>query len=214
MRDELRLLAVFLDEFILSGDQLRRIAVFQWSQCAGNQYRPVNGIPFSRFESQFYGDTVQFLPTVLQSALRKPSPVGTECIRSDNIRAGTQILLMNILDNAIKYTPTGGRVDIALEKASKNVSLKVHDTGIGIPVESLPYIFDRFYQVDKSRSQRSQGSGLGLSIVKKIADIHSALIDVKSEVNQGTLFQVIFPARGAGTPFVEARGAGAHFVEP
>ena len=133
-------------------------------------------------------------------------------IRGDNILLNR--LLMNILDNAIKYTPTGGRVDIALEKASKNVSLKVHDTGIGIPVESLPYIFDRFYQVDKSRSQRSQGSGLGLSIVKKIADIHSALIDVKSEVNQGTLFQVIFPARGAGTPFVEARGAGAHFVEP
>jgi len=102
-------------------------------------------------------------------------------------------LVMNILDNAIKYTPAGGRVGISLERAGKNVCLIVRDTGIGIPGESLPHIFDRFYQVDKSRTQRSQGSGLGLSIVKKIADIHGAVVEVKSEVNKGAVFHVIFP---------------------
>lgn len=102
-------------------------------------------------------------------------------------------LVMNILDNAIKYTPAGGRVEISLEKTGKRVRLIVQDTGIGIPGESLPHIFDRFYQVDKSRTQRSQGSGLGLSIVKKIADIHGAAVEVKSEVGKGALFHVIFP---------------------
>ncbi|HLP62395.1 MAG TPA: ATP-binding protein [Candidatus Deferrimicrobium sp.] len=101
-------------------------------------------------------------------------------------------LVMNILDNAIKYTPAGGRVEISLEKTGENVFLIVHDTGVGIPGDSLPYIFDRFYQVDKSRSQRSQGSGLGLSIVKKIADIHTAVVDVQSEVNKGTAVRVRF----------------------
>ncbi len=102
-------------------------------------------------------------------------------------------LVLNIFDNAIKYTPARGRVDISLEKTGKNVCLIVKDSGIGIPGESLPHIFDRFYQVDKSRSQRSQGSGLGLSIVKKIADIHGAEVEVKSELNKGTEFRVIFP---------------------
>jgi heavy metal sensor kinase len=102
-------------------------------------------------------------------------------------------LVMNILDNAIKYTPAGGRVEISLESAGKSVRLSVKDTGIGIPGESLPHIFDRFYQVDKSRTQRSQGSGLGLSIVKKIADIHGAVVEVNSQLNKGAVFQVIFP---------------------
>jgi heavy metal sensor kinase len=104
-------------------------------------------------------------------------------------------LIMNLLDNAIKYTPARGQVEFSLEMEEnhKTVCLTVQDTGIGIPRESLPFIFDRFYRVDQSRSQRSKGSGLGLSIVKKIAEIHQAHINVHSELNQGTKVQVFFP---------------------
>lgn len=102
-------------------------------------------------------------------------------------------LIMNLLDNAVKYTPARGRVEVSLEKNQKTVRLTIQDTGIGMPGESLPFIFDRFYRVDPSRSQRSEGSGLGLSIVKKIAEIHQAHINIHSELNRGTIVQVLFP---------------------
>ena len=110
---------------------------------------------------------------------------------------GEEILLermiANLIDNAIRYTPPGGRVEVALETKSGSPALKVQDTGIGIPEESLPLIFDRFYVVDKSRSKETGGLGLGLSIVKRVADSHRATIDVKSEENRGTTFLIRFP---------------------
>jgi two-component system phosphate regulon sensor histidine kinase PhoR len=72
--------------------------------------------------------------------------------------------------------------------------LSVRDTGIGIPKESIPSIFDRFYVVDRSRSRETGGSGLGLSIVKRVAEIHGARIEVESEVGAGTLFRILFQA--------------------
>lgn len=101
-------------------------------------------------------------------------------------------LISNIIDNAIRYTPSEGCVEINLEKNDKFALLNIRDTGIGIPEESLPFIFDRFYVVDKSRCKESGGSGLGLSIVKSVADSHGAIIDVKSVINQGTTFQIKF----------------------
>ena len=102
-------------------------------------------------------------------------------------------LITNIIDNAIRYTPSGGEVEVSLEKKEQSACLKIHDTGIGIPQESLPLLFDRFYVVDKSRSKESGGSGLGLSIVKWIADSHEALIGIDSEVGRGTTFRFEFP---------------------
>ena len=97
------------------------------------------------------------------------------------------------IDNAIRYTPSEGCVEINLEKNDKFALLNIRDTGIGIPEESLPFIFDRFYVVDKSPCKESGGSGLGLSIAKSVADSHGAVIDVKSVINQGTTFQIKFP---------------------
>ncbi|MGE5340911.1 MAG: ATP-binding protein [Candidatus Omnitrophota bacterium] len=102
-------------------------------------------------------------------------------------------LFTNIIDNAIKYTPDGGKIEIELVKTAEHLRFSVQDTGIGIPKHSLPFIFDRFYRVDQSRSQESGGSGLGLSIVKKITDIHRATVDVESEPNKGTTFHIYFP---------------------
>lgn len=102
-------------------------------------------------------------------------------------------LVSNIADNAIRYTHPGGRVEMELTEAEGRAVLTVRDTGIGIPQDALPFIFDRFYVVDQSRSKESGGSGLGLSIVKSVADLHHAEIDVESEVNKGTVFRVKFP---------------------
>jgi len=93
------------------------------------------------------------------------------------------------------WAPSGGRVRISLtvKKERKNGCLTIQDTGIGIPGEALPLIFNRFYRLDQSRTQRSEGSGLGLSIVKKIADIHRAEVKISSEGNRGTTVRVTFP---------------------
>lgn len=104
-------------------------------------------------------------------------------------------LVLNLLDNAIKYTPEGKKIEMSLENHGEHALLTVRDTGIGIPRESLPYIFDRLYRVDKARSQTTGGSGLGLSIVKKIADIHHAEVKVKSTPDKGTTVRVSFPLK-------------------
>lgn len=102
-------------------------------------------------------------------------------------------LISNIIDNAIRYTPSEGRIEINLERNDRFAVLSIRDTGIGLPEEELPFIFDRFYVVDKSRCKESGGAGLGLSIVKSVADSHGALIGVQSKINQGTTFRVKFP---------------------
>lgn len=99
----------------------------------------------------------------------------------------------NILDNAIRYSNSGDHIEIELEKDKNTTKLQIRDTGIGIPEKSLPLIFDRFYVVDPSRSKETGGAGLGLSIVKWIAEYHNAEITVDSKVNHGTNFIVTFP---------------------
>lgn len=105
-------------------------------------------------------------------------------------------LLLNLISNAIKYTPDGGKVDLSLSKKNGWAYLRIADTGRGIPAEDLPYIFDRFYRVDKARarSQSGQGgAGLGLAIAKWIAQAHGGNIDVTSTVGEGTTFTIILP---------------------
>jgi signal transduction histidine kinase len=106
-------------------------------------------------------------------------------------------VLYNLMDNAIKYTPSGGRVEISLEagKRDKTVLLKVSDTGFGIAPAHLPHIFERFYRVEATRPRfgPSLGSGLGLPIAKSIAEAHSGQIGVSSMVGKGTTFWVELP---------------------
>jgi signal transduction histidine kinase len=100
-------------------------------------------------------------------------------------------LLLNLIDNAIKYTPANGRVSLSLAKAEGWAYIVIADTGVGIPPEDLPYVFDRFYRVDKARSRG--GSGLGLSIAKSIAQAHGGDIHVSSRVGEGTTFTIRLP---------------------
>ena len=102
-------------------------------------------------------------------------------------------LLLNLLDNAVKYTPSGGRVTAGWNTNSAQVELWVRDTGAGIAPEDLPHIFDRFYRADKARSRAEGGVGLGLSICRWIAEAHDGSISVESELGNGSTFTVRLP---------------------
>ncbi len=111
-----------------------------------------------------------------------------------NVNAGqVRIILRNLLDNAIKYTPAGGRVILRAEPEGSTICISVADTGPGIPAEALPHIFDRFYRVDKSRSTRPRGSGLGLALVRAMVEANEGQIQVTSAPQTGSAFTVKFP---------------------
>jgi two-component system phosphate regulon sensor histidine kinase PhoR len=101
--------------------------------------------------------------------------------------------LTNIVDNAVKYTPGNGRVSVSAEIDRGLVKIKVADTGVGIKDEDLPHIFDRFFRVKEKATRQVTGSGLGLSLVKKVVEAHNGFIDVTSEKEKGTTFTVSFP---------------------
>lgn len=105
-------------------------------------------------------------------------------------------LILILVDNAVKYTPEHGRITLCIDQAEKGyIHLSVADTGIGIEPEHQERIFDRFYRVDKARSRRMGGNGLGLAIAQEIVEAHDGTISVESEVGKGTTFHVSLKAR-------------------
>jgi signal transduction histidine kinase len=102
-------------------------------------------------------------------------------------------VLANLVDNAVKYTPEGGRVDVEARRQDSEAAVIVRDTGEGIAPEELPRIWDRLYRGDASRSQR--GLGLGLSLVKAVVEAHRGRIEVSSEPGKGSTFMVVLPSR-------------------
>lgn len=102
-------------------------------------------------------------------------------------------LVINLLDNAIRHTPTGGAVTVGLKSSDDQVCLTIKDTGSGIPAEHLPRIFERFYRADQARDRESGGTGLGLAIAKEIVLAHHGTISVKSEAGKGSVFTVSIP---------------------
>jgi two-component system phosphate regulon sensor histidine kinase PhoR len=105
-------------------------------------------------------------------------------------------VLINLLENAIKYGREGGRITIStIEKSPTEIEISVQDDGIGIPKEDLPRIFERFYRVDKGRSQELGGTGLGLSIVKHIVQGHGGRVWVESQLGQGSVFYFTLPIK-------------------
>jgi len=104
-------------------------------------------------------------------------------------------LVLNLVDNALRYTPPGGDVTLDVVRMSSWAVLRVRDTGVGIPDEDLSRIFDRFYRVDRPRTRQAGGTGLGLAICKWVAEAHGGRIEVESVVDGGSTFSVFLPAR-------------------
>jgi two-component system phosphate regulon sensor histidine kinase PhoR len=106
-------------------------------------------------------------------------------------------VIVNLLSNAIRFTPPGGTVALRVLRVDDGSVLEIRDTGIGIPAEALPKVFDRFFRVDEGRSREEGGAGLGLSIVRAICVAHGAEIAVESRVAHGSTFRVHFPQHHA-----------------
>jgi len=102
-------------------------------------------------------------------------------------------LFLNLLANAVRYTPSGGSISLSLARENRFAVVTLKDTGIGIPPEDLPHIFERFYRVDKARARAEGGSGLGLAICRHIAEIHGGRIEGESKVGEGSTFSVYLP---------------------
>lgn len=121
-------------------------------------------------------------------------------VRADPVRI--RQVLMNLLTNAVRYTPSGGEITVAVQDAGDGVRVSVRDTGVGIAPEDLPYIFDRFYRAEKARSRADGGSGLGLAIAKHLVEAHGGRIGVESQPGQGAHFFFIIPYDPQRTPAV------------
>jgi Signal transduction histidine kinase len=106
------------------------------------------------------------------------------------------LLVRNLVDNAVRYTPASGQVEVRVTVQDNVVVVRVSDTGVGIPQRDLPRIFERFYRVDRARSRETGGTGLGLAIVKHIAENHGGEVTVESELARGSTFQVRLPVAG------------------
>ena len=162
-------------------------------------------LSLSKAESQLELDCeiIQIAPTV-QKVVRMLSATAADNSITivQNIMQDSTILvqdddlyqiIFNLVENGIKYNISGGTLTISLSRDDENAYLTVADTGVGIPEESIKHIFDRFYRVDKARSRRSGGSGLGLSIVQSLTERNGGEISVSSKVGEGTVFTVMFP---------------------
>lgn len=163
-------------------------------------------LSLSRVESQEDGDCeiVYMAPTV-ERAVRMLQGIASrnQITIVTDFSGDTPILILeddlyqiafNLVENGIKYNLPGGTLTVSLLRDEDNAILKVSDTGVGIPTESIGHIFERFYRVDKARSRKSGGSGLGLSIVRNIVERNGGTIMVESAVGQGTTFTVYFSA--------------------
>jgi two-component system phosphate regulon sensor histidine kinase PhoR len=136
-------------------------------------------------------DTVRPIAERKHIQLIGPGGADALIVRADS--EAVHQILSNLLDNAMKYTPAGGRIEVSARVRSGRAEIAVSDTGLGIPAEELPRLFERFYRVDKARSRELGGTGLGLAIVKHLVLAHGGEVRVESEPGKGSAFYFTLP---------------------
>jgi two-component system, OmpR family, phosphate regulon sensor histidine kinase PhoR len=136
-----------------------------------------------------YGDLAEERRIKLRSELQPQVSM-----RGDRAQLG--LLLSNLLDNALRFTPAKGTVCVRLDATESRAVIQVSDTGQGIPAGELPRVFERFYRVDKARARQTGGTGLGLAIVRHVAEAHRGAVRVDSELGRGSTFTVTLPVTG------------------
>ncbi len=143
---------------------------------------------------------------VIKSAYKKIAPIARRkkikikmdiqqgSLKADKI--GLQEMITIIMDNSVKYTPSGGKIEVSSKTEGRKIVIKISDTGVGIDKKDISHIFDRFYRVDQSRSKaETPGFGLGLSIAKRIAELHNGSIEVSSIKGKGSVFTIKIPLK-------------------
>ena len=149
------------------------------------------------------------LSELTESIARRLTPIAEQRKQSLQLNVGHGLsaqvdadrieqVFYNLIDNALKYTPEGGKIQVRLRREGKSLIWQVEDTGIGIPEEDIPHIFDRFYRVDKARSRETGGTGLGLSIAQQLVQLHGGEISVESRQGKGSIFTVRLPMKSGG----------------
>ena len=184
----------YLETTLSSGDRLSKLIgqLFEYSKLEANQIQAEKE-PF-------------FIAELAQDIFQKYQLLAKERGITMQINASSEIpmvfadlglverVIQNLMDNALKFTPEGGEVKIALEAVGDKVEVKITDTGPGIPEQEQSAIFDRYGQADQSKETKKSGAGLGLAIAKKILELHNATIKVQSRLNEGTAFTFQLPA--------------------
>lgn len=158
----------------------------------------IENLPESRFHQTDLFDLIEKGKQILLSVYADAQVIIDSALDSLNIYADADLLelaIMNLLDNGAKYSRPPAQITIGLSVEEEEAKITISDRGIGIPKEDLEYIFERFYTVNKARSRRLGGAGLGLSIVKNIVEKHGGMISVASKVNFGTTFTIRLPLR-------------------
>jgi two-component system phosphate regulon sensor histidine kinase PhoR len=154
---------------------------------AGIEREPVSLDAIARHAVELLAPAAREKGVAIEQLVEEPAPA----VPGD--AGNLERLLLNLLDNAIKYNRPDGRITIRVGRRGGDALLEVSDTGIGIPPESISRIFERFYRVDKGRAREEGGTGLGLAIVKHIAQAHGGQVDVESRVGHGSTFRVRLP---------------------
>lgn len=165
-------------------------------------------LSLSRIEQSEGASDIALEPTLLIDVLRsaisdcqqraddRAITIAVDCPEQQRIRCNAPLLIqavLNLLDNAVKYSDEGGRIDVNVQVTPRSVVIAVRDQGCGIPPEHLPRVFERFYRVDRARSRKLGGTGLGLSIVKHIVNVHHGKVTVESAPGKGSTFSIQLP---------------------
>jgi signal transduction histidine kinase len=121
------------------------------------------------------------------------SRIAAAPIMISGVRVYLEEALLNLLKNSLKYTPAGGRIVFEVSVSGDLISVRIEDTGIGVPAEDLPHIFEEFYRASNARIRERKGTGLGLSITKQIVEMHQGKIEVESTLGKGSTFRLSLP---------------------